>query len=295
MTAEIAHEIVTLPDGRELSYVESGDPSGPPVMFFHGTPGSRTLGHFLGGDSSLRYISTDRPGLGFSSPVAERRLLDWPGDVAALADHLGIDRFLVAGGSGGGPHALACAFALPDRVITAGSISGAGPLDNEASSEAMHAANRALFDLARTDPEQVRVMLEQQHEATKDLDPAQLLEMSRQTLPAADVSVMERHPEVVEVLFGESREAMRQGGAGLLAETLMFVQPWGFAFEEIEVPVLLWHGDQDLNVPLSHAQEFERRIPHCGARYYPGEGHLLFMDHKAEIEADLLQAWKTAG
>jgi pimeloyl-ACP methyl ester carboxylesterase len=293
VTDTVPHEVLTLPDGRELAYVETGDPSGPPVLFFHGTPGSRGLGAFFGRDSGLRYISTDRPGLGFSSPVPRRRLLDWPLDVAALADHLGLQRFLVAGISGGGPHALACASALPERVVAAGSICGSGPLDSEAASEAMHAPNRALFDLARKDPDAVLAMLEQQYEQMKTLDRTQIVEMMRQTLPPADISVVERHPDLLDVLANDQDEAMRQGGTGLLAETLMFVQPWGFALEDIQVPVLLWQGDQDLNVPLAHAQEFERRIPRCTATYYPGEGHLLFLDHQAEIEADLLQAWKS--
>src|SRR5207245_3071247 len=103
---------VRLPDGRRLAYDDAGDPAGRPLLFFHGLGASRRARHPDDGVAAglgVRLLTVDRPGIGGSDPLLRRRLLDWPGDVAALADELGLDRFAVAGWSAGGPHALACA------------------------------------------------------------------------------------------------------------------------------------------------------------------------------------------
>ena len=120
---------VRLRDGRNLAYSEWGPAEGVPVFGFHGTPNSRLV--HLGADApraaGVRLILPDRPGLGRSDFQPGRTLLDWPRDVAELADALGIDRFAAFGVSGGGPHAASCAAALGDRVTAVGLVSAAGP------------------------------------------------------------------------------------------------------------------------------------------------------------------------
>jgi pimeloyl-ACP methyl ester carboxylesterase len=141
-------------DGRTLAYAEYGDPRGKPVFFFHGIPGSRL---FRPPDEvtarlEVRLITTDRPGSGLSSYQPGRRILDWPGEVAQLADHLGIEKFYAAGHSGGGPYALACAYALPGRVIAAASLCGAGPVDAEGASKNMTPINQLGVSIGRFTP-----------------------------------------------------------------------------------------------------------------------------------------------
>ena len=118
---------MTLPDGRQLAYTELGSSSGPLVFYFHGAPGSRL--ELMGldeefGRRDVRMVSPDRPGSGQSSPQPGRRRADWPVDVAALADHLGRQRFAVCGLSSGGPYAMACAALLPERVAAAAVVAG---------------------------------------------------------------------------------------------------------------------------------------------------------------------------
>jgi pimeloyl-ACP methyl ester carboxylesterase len=96
-------------------------------MYFHGAPSSRldlTLFEDAFAARDVRVVSADRPGYGGSSPQPGRRREDWPADVAALADHLGIERFAVLGLSSGGPYAVVCAALLPDRVVAAGLVRG---------------------------------------------------------------------------------------------------------------------------------------------------------------------------
>ncbi|MGI4944133.1 MAG: alpha/beta fold hydrolase, partial [Janthinobacterium lividum] len=97
-----------------ISVEEYGDPAGPPVLYFHGWPASRLEAGLIP-DLSVRLLALDRPGYGRSTPQPGRTLLDWPADVAAVADRLGLAKFHVVGLSGGGPYAAACALALPDR------------------------------------------------------------------------------------------------------------------------------------------------------------------------------------
>src|SRR5205807_9443897 len=137
--------VMNLPDGRELAWLESGKPRGTPVFMFHGTPGSRLQVSFdekAISASGVRFIAPDRPGYGHSSFHPGRTLADWASDVAALADHLKIERFAVAGVSGGGPHAAACAALLPERVTAVGIVSGVGPLSEPGFTSAMEGFNR---------------------------------------------------------------------------------------------------------------------------------------------------------
>ena len=124
-------QVIRLADGRVLGYAEYGPVAGPSLFLFHGLPGSRLAVAEMWPEepTEVRVIAPDRPGAGSSAFEPGRRLTDWADDVRQLADSLGIERFLVAGFSGGGPHALAVAHGLPDRVIAVGSISGAGPID----------------------------------------------------------------------------------------------------------------------------------------------------------------------
>jgi pimeloyl-ACP methyl ester carboxylesterase len=127
---------IALADGRRLAYREYGARDGAPVFFFHGWPGSRldfAPNDATAADAGVRVIAVDRPGIGGSDPQAGRRVLDWPVDVAALADSLALDRFAVLGFSFGGPYARACAYALPDRVTYAGLVSCLGPIDDPAA------------------------------------------------------------------------------------------------------------------------------------------------------------------
>src|SRR5512136_1482675 len=109
---------IALSDGRTLAYAEYGDPTGQPVFFFHGMPGSRLFRppDQITAKVGVRLITTDRPGYGLSTFQPGRRFLDWPGDIAQLADHLNMEKFAVMGHSAGGPYVAACAYALPQRV-----------------------------------------------------------------------------------------------------------------------------------------------------------------------------------
>ena len=147
--------VMELPDGRELAWLETGRPRGRPVFAFHGTPGSRRQVSFdekSVAAAGVRMIAPDRPGYGLSSFHPGRHLADWASDVAALADRLKLDSFAVIGVSGGGPHAVACARMLPERVTAAGIVSGVGPMGDPEFDVGMEGFNRGLSFLAQQAP-----------------------------------------------------------------------------------------------------------------------------------------------
>ncbi|MGE9271462.1 MAG: alpha/beta fold hydrolase, partial [Verrucomicrobiales bacterium] len=141
-----------LANGRTLSYAEYGDPHGQPILFFHGWPSSRYQAAYLDEPANargLRILAPDRPGIGLSTPQQGRGFQDWPTDISAFADHLGIDRFSIFGISGGGPYTLATCHALADRVVTAAVVCGAPPLGQKEDRGHMHWAYKALASSQR--------------------------------------------------------------------------------------------------------------------------------------------------
>lgn len=145
--------LLRLPDGRIIEYAERGEPDGFPVFYFHGTPSNHREAEFASPESlGIRLITPDRPGAGRSTPVVGRRLLDWPGDVVQIADALGIDRFAVVGASGGGPYALACAFAIPERLTGCAVLSGIAPMDDPRAPKQVNVVERWLIRLSNRWP-----------------------------------------------------------------------------------------------------------------------------------------------
>src|SRR5947207_11581047 len=125
-------QTVAAADGRTLTIAEWGDPDGSPVFLLHGTPGSRFVGQANASayaDVGALVITYDRPGYGGSDRFRGRRVVDCVADVSAIADSLGIERFAVSGGSWGGPHSLAVAARLPERVTRSACIAGVAPFD----------------------------------------------------------------------------------------------------------------------------------------------------------------------
>jgi pimeloyl-ACP methyl ester carboxylesterase len=199
-----------------------------------------------------------------------------------LADHLGMNRFAVIGVSGGGPHSAVCARLLPDRVSAAGIISGLGPLSTPGAEQHMKPANRAMFRLARTLPTLLYALSYVQVGAGRRW-PERTFRVLERQFPMPDIEVL-RRPEVRETMFiDDLRQAPPTAARAAAQEFALFAADWGFRLENIAVPVHLWHGDLDRNVPISHGRAQAERIPGATFHECPGEAHLLIVDHFEEI------------
>jgi pimeloyl-ACP methyl ester carboxylesterase len=270
--------VLRLADGRGLAYLVRGPEDGIPVIAHHGTPGSR-LGHHpdpaVYGAAGVRWLTYDRPGYGRSEGARGRDVAAAAADVRELADALGLERFGVFGVSGGGPHALATAALLPDRVARAAVfVSPAPPDDPELDFRAgMTELNLAEFGAAEQGEEALAAFLAEPVEAIRR-DPLALVELLRTELPAPDREVLAR-PDVLPIVLEDLAEAVLQEGRGWIDDDLAFARPWGFAPEDVRVETRLWHGELDVLAPASHSRRLAERIPGAGLEIVPGAGHLL--------------------
>ena len=282
---------ISLADGRRLGFAEYGEPGGRPLLYFHGWPSSRLQGKALDGPArarGVRVISPDRPGIGLSDPLAGRRFGDWPADVRALADALGLGRFHVLGVSGGGPYALVTAARLPERVRAAAVVSGAPPLDDPADRGGLHWAYRLLASLQRTRRAVAPAMLGAGRWMVERGDHKPPMSWLLRSVPAVDREALAVSGgwEVVSRSF---LEAARGDGGALVAEGELYLQPWDFAPEEIRVPVRVWHGTADQNLPCGLARRLAARIPGAVSHWIDGGGHYsLPLVRLEEILDDLL-------
>ena len=271
---------IVVGDGRSLCFAQWGDPEGFPVFTLHGTPGGRLNRHpdeSRYSAAGARVITYDRPGYGDSDRLPGRSVVDCVSDVAAIADHLGIQRFSVMGGSGGGPHALAVAARLGERVVRARCSVGVAPfgLDDLDFFAGMDPLNVKEFSWA-LEGEAVLVP-----EITRDLretaervaaDPSKLLG-DDWDLDEADRAVMAR-PDMA-VVFREATEDLVRGGIwGWVDDDLAFVKPWGFELSEIAVPVEVRYGARDVLVPAAHGAWLGRNVPGALVVVEDGEGHM---------------------
>jgi pimeloyl-ACP methyl ester carboxylesterase len=267
---------ISLPDGRHLDVRVSGPEGGLPLVFHHGTPGSalpiRALERAVHA-RGLRLVTTSRPGYGDSTPQPGRSVVDVVADTDDVLSALQIDRCLVAGWSGGGPHALACAARL-DSVAAALVIAGAAPADGEGLDfmAGMGQDNVVEFTAARAGEAELRPYLASAREVLKDVAAADVIASMESLLPEVDRAVLTG--EFGEDMASNFREAFRVSEEGCLEDDLAFVKPWGFELTEIKVPTMIWQGSADLMVPFAHGQWLATHVPGATAHLENGEGHL---------------------
>lgn len=284
MATARAVTVLVLGDGRELAFAECGARDGTPVFGFHGSPGSSRQIELLDEAAravGVRLIAPDRPGYGQSTFDRNRRLVDWPRDVAALADRLGLGRFGVFGVSGGGPYAAACAHALGERLLGAAIVSGVAPRDVPGFLDGMMPVNRLNFRLARESAALVHPMMALMMFAGRHLGERAMQSMMR-SLPECDRRVVAR-PGIAKAFMADFAASSRTAARAAAQEFALFARPWRFRLEDIAVPVHVWQGDLDVNVPLTHGQGQAARIPKAIMHLCNGEGHMLFIDHAPEI------------
>ena len=273
---------MTLLDGRTLAYTELGAPGGPAAFYFHGAPGSRLELLALDGafaDVGLRVITADRPGYGGSSAQLGRATADWAGDVTALADHLGVERFAVLGLSSGGPYTVACASLLGDRItaaiIAAGNtdMSWPGAADGYLQSE---------LDIMAMDDEDAAVAWCIEHYGADgsgffggdmDLGPVDNAWLAEEANLASLMTAM--------------GEAFGHGVVGYAHDITVQGRAWTFDPGTITATTIVVHGADDRLVPIAHSEHTASLIPGAELRVLPGVGHLSLTDHLPGLVAEL--------
>jgi pimeloyl-ACP methyl ester carboxylesterase len=268
---------ITLTDGRDLEVEVSGPDGAPVLVFHHGTPGgSEQMGAMARAAEArgLRLVTWSRPGYGASTRQAGRTVADVVADTAAVLDHLGAESCLVAGWSGGGPHALACGALLADRVRAVLCIAGVAPYAAEGLDflAGMGEDNIEEFGAALKGEDALRPWLDAQRPELVEMTADEVAVSLGNLVPAVDVAVLTG--EFAEDLAAEFRQAVSVGVDGWLDDDLAFTRSWGFELADIAVPTYLWQGSDDLMVPFAHGEWLAERIPGVTAHLEQGEGHL---------------------
>jgi pimeloyl-ACP methyl ester carboxylesterase len=272
---------MTLPDGRRLAYADHGDPAGPTVLYCVGTPQSRLIDLAdigLARDLGFRLVVPDRPGFGGSDPRPGRTLTDWPADAAALLDRLGVDRFGVFGGSGGGPYAVACGVLLADRVTAVALAVPGAPEDAPGHGfvpigdpAALRARGETIARLVFADPDGLEAFLAPDQ---SEADRAQMAE--------AD-------PERQERQLADLREAFRQGVDAYVEDHTINASGWSDLLPRLTRPTRIWQGEEDRNVSPAATRWMADRIPGAELVMLPGAGHGLTDEAYPEIYRWLLE------
>ena len=284
---------IQLQDGAVVAFEEYGDANGVPLIFCHGWPSSRTMARLTdepARDLGIRIISPDRPGISGSSLQPDRKLSDWPRVVERIVDHLGVREFRMLAISGGAPYAYATAIAMPERVQGIAIVGGAPPMAELVDAEGLLPLYRWMLALYRTRPRLLRRFFHLARPVLSLRSPVRFrpLLLKMLMLRPCDAESL-RDAAAFEAIFESQRRAWRGSTEGVMADAQIYAQPWGFAIEDVRVPVRLWHGKQDRAFSIRLAEQVAKRLPNCKARFVDEAGHYsLPIRHMREILKDLI-------
>ncbi|SRR6266487_595969 len=276
-----------LPDGRTLGYGLYGPGDGTPVLLHYGTPGTLHMGSdrlipVL--ENRIRLLVPDRPGYGESTRYPGRSVAQVVDDVRVLADELGWDRFPVWGGSGGGPHALACAALLADRVTRCASVVGPAPFDAAGLDwlAGMSPGNIEEFTRAQAGEDAFRPLVEQlAREAVAAVKNGELPISDDYQLADSDRAALAEQLKSPGYLL-RTQASCTGGIDGWIDDSFAFIRDWGFDVTGITVPVSIWYGPDDSLCPRAHTDWLAQHIPNAEHRALSG-GHLLGLESLRQL------------
>ena len=262
--------------GRRIEIERSGPEGADSVVIFHtGTPSAGILfGPMVaaGAARGIRHVAYSRPGYAGSVRRPGRTVADCAADVAAIADELGIGRFYTVGWSGGGPHALACAALLGDRVIAAATLAGVAPRDAEGLDWLAGMGEENVQEFGAAESGQLIGFLDHLAPQYAHVSPAQIHQAFGDLVSPVDVASLTG--EFAQYLSDAVRLALSRGIWGWLDDDVAIIHEWGFSLDSIERPVTIWQGGQDRMVPFDHGRWLADHVPGAKARLMPDEGHL---------------------
>ena len=271
----VDEKVIQIRNGAKIALIEYGDPGGVPVVFCHGWPSSCTMAELTdhaAREVGVRMISPDRPGISGSAFQKDRKLLDWPPMVENIVDHLGLGDFHMLAISGGAPYAYATAWAMPERVRAIAVVSGAPPIIELSDHEGLLPLHRWMLALYRLRPELLRTCFRAARPFVSMRASIRVARRLVKLLQPCDAESL-RDSAAFNACFESQRRAWRGSAEGVMMDARVYAEPWGFAVEDVNVPVRLWHGKKDRTFSVRLAEEMAGRLPNCTARYLDNAGH----------------------
>ena len=280
--------------GKKLAWNEFGDPSGKPVFYYHGWPSSRLqarLGHHLAKDRGIRLIAADRPGIGKSTLVRDRKLEIWPELMSRFADHLGLGKFGQLGVSGGGPYVLACAAMIPERLTGSAVLAGMVPLPlTDLGTQGLHPLYRTLIPLRKAPAPFFTGGFRIASLATKCRPEDWPMSLLLRSLAEADRKIMLDDPEIWPVLTQSFTEGVcgPSGGQGVMTDAEIYLRNPDFRPEEITHPISYWHGGGDKNIPVALVENLTEKMPFATLEIVEELGHFSLAVLRAGAALDYI-------
>ena len=272
--------------GRVLRVRDAGEPNGPVVMYFHGTPGSRLdlcFGERLAAERGVRLVSFDRPGYGGSTP-ARFGLASIAADAHAVADGLGVATFATLGMSGGGPGALAAAAVPGGRVTRVGVASGAGPFGLiPGALDDLDDGDRAAVSLLPGDPDAAASAFGAGFEPLAELSRGSGVASAFEDLLSSRDSELFHDQRYASAFADTMREALRPGTSGAGWDNVSWVGRWDIDLGAVRCPVVLWYGSDDRFAPPAHGLWLSENLPQARLVLRDGEGHFGIWEHLGEM------------
>jgi pimeloyl-ACP methyl ester carboxylesterase len=291
----VADGTLLRPGGREIAWATWGDPAGRPIMLIHGTPGSRLARNPDEGAyerQRAHVVTFDRPGYGRSTAQRDRTILSVVDDALAVADELGWPTFAVLGVSGGGPHALAIGAAAPQRLVSLGLAVGATPPELIDPDDLIE-LNRESLRRAQEGREAFEAFLAEPAERLA-ADPGAALDAIMADAPEVDRELL-ASPPIRRVLVESLREAFANGPTGWFDDAWCLSNSWGFALSDVTVPVHMWYGELDRNVPLKAVERMASELDVASFELIPGGGHLSWLAQDESVLDTLLTPVRSSG
>lgn len=285
---------IAVGDDRQIGFAEFGAAQGRAVFWLHGTPGARRQipmeARVFAEQQNIRLIGIDRPGIGSSTPFQYENVLAFAADMTTIADTLGVEEMAVVGLSGGGPYTLACAAALPERVVAAGVLGGVAPtVGPDAIGGGLMKLGTVAAPIIEVAGAPLRLAASTLIRLVRPVaEPA--LYIYAGVSPEADRKMLVR-PEFKAMFLDDLLNGSRKQLAAPFADIVVFARDWGFRLDEVKVPVRWWHGDRDHIVPFAHGQHVVSRLPDAELHHLPGESHLAGLGRAEDILSTLIEIW----
>ncbi len=278
-------EFFTTKDGNRIDYFDSKQGEGL-LIYHHGTPAAGPLDDFMintAAKNNLRIVELVRPGYGNSTRVKDRTVAEIADTANELADHLGFDKYVSMGWSGGGPHVLANVAHKSNRCVAGVCIAGVGPFNTEGLDflANMGEDNIIEFGAALESEEALTKFMSNAHKVLKDVQGADIIDAMASLLPDADRAILTG--EYAENEAKVFRWAVSTGTDGWFDDDIAFTRPWGFELSDINFPVSIWQGSDDLMVPTAHGQWLAQNVPNSTPHLLDGHGHLSIAELACEV------------
>ena len=280
------------PDGRSLDVHVAGPPGGEVLLFHMGTPsGSMPYPPAVEvmAARGLRYVAFNRAGYGSSTRRPGRSVADVAGDARTVLDHLGAERAVTVGWSGGGPHALACGALLPDRIMAVATIASVAPYPADGIDflAGMGDENIEEFNAALESPEALIAFKERNWPTFRAVTGDEVAEALGDLIDDVDRGALTG--DFADWLASVFREGLRESYWGWFDDDMAFIEPWGFDLASIAVPVHVWQGRHDRMVPYDHGRWLVSHIPTAVPHLLDDHGHLsLAVDSMGWIVDELV-------